>query len=287
MKRYFLKIIPYLFALCFGLILYYVAIKSEENIRSLFINIASVFIAIPLLFIIYELIQKYSKRKLNKEIFDFAKLQIDIEFMGMCHQLIKLIYPYEKQNNTFKGINNLLNLTSNDIKNEMSNDKYFAFQSLKNWYINEKNIQDLLNNSFIINKLNDDQIISIINVLKNVRSLQNIYRNINDLYIISDNKIDGFTIQSGLEMNPDNSKYPDRFLLLKNLEDDKYQVFDFGDFEKFKVSKLLFECSVNPKYIDLLSTSIYDTLQSINKWLEYTGFEFIIDTRMYKIRRKN
>ena len=151
--------------------------------------------------------------------------------------------------------------------------------------MSENKIQDLLDSSFILGKLSDDQIISIISVLKNVRTIQDLYRNIDNLFIMNNVSFEGYKVQSGLRMNPDNSEYPDRFLLLKELENNQYEVYDFGDFEKFKLPNLLLKCVVNPKYIILFSDVIYYTLTSINNWLNETGTEFLIDSRMYKFHK--
>lgn len=285
MNKIPLKILPYFIAFIFGLTLYFIAIYSDDNLKSLLINISSAFIAIPLLYLIYDLVHQASRKRLNKEVFEYAKMQIDREFMNICHQLVKLIYPYEKQNKSFEGINKLLNLSKDDIINEFKTNNYFGFQVLKNWYVSERKIQDMLDSSFILGKLNDDQIIAIIDVLKNVRSVQDVYRNIDDLFLMSSSKIEGFKIQSGSKMSASNSEYPDRYLLLKELGNEEYQVFDFGDFENFKLSKLLLECNLNPKHMLLLSATIYQTLKSINCWLDNTGLEFLIDMRMYKFRK--
>lgn len=285
MKKILLKILPYLIALIFGVILYVIAINSDDNLKSLLINISSAFIAIPLLYLIYDLVHQASRKRLNKEVFEYAKMQIDREFMNICHQFVKLIYPYKKQNKSFDGINKLLNLSKDDIINEFKTNNYLGFQVLKNWYVSEIKIQNMLDSSFILGKLNADQIITIIDVLKKVRSVQDVYRNIDDLFLMSNSGIEGFKIQSGSKMSASYSEYPDRYLLLKELGDEKYQVFDFGDFEKFKLSKLLLECKVNPKHILLLSETIYHTLKSVNFWLDNTGLEFLIDTRMYKFRK--
>ncbi|MHA1414563.1 MAG: hypothetical protein ACTSO4_18350 [Promethearchaeota archaeon] len=285
MKKYLLKLFPYILAFCFGLLLYVIAPKLNEEAKSLLINISSAFIAIPLLYLIYDLTLQASKKRLNKEIFEYAKMRIDREFLNICHQLIKLIYPYEKQNKSFEGIRLLLNLSKDEIIKEFKNNKYIGFQVLKNWYVSENNIQNLLDSSFILGRLSDGQIISIINVLKNIRTLQDIYSNIYDLYTMSNDSVKGFKIQSGIKINPEKSEYPDRYLLLKSIENDQYIVYDFGDFEKFKLPNLLLKCFVNPKYISLFSDTIYDTLTGINNWLNITGNEFLIDTRMYKFHK--
>ncbi len=287
MKKLSLKILPYFISLTFGLILFTISINSDDNLKSLLINISSAFIAIPLLYLIYDLVHQASRKKLNKEVFEYAKMQIDRELINISHQFVKLIYPYDKQNKSFDGITKLLNLGKDEIANEFISNTYLGFQVLKNWYVSETKIQNMLDSSFILSKLDDDQIIAIINVLKNVRSVQDIYRNIDELFLMSDTKIKGFKVQSGSQLSEQNSEYPDRYLLLRELDKEQHQVFDFGDFEQFKLSKLLLECNLNPKYINLLSESIFETLKSINNWLEYTGSEFLIDMRMYKFRKVN
>jgi len=261
------------------------AVKLDEDTKSLLINISSAFIAIPLLYLIYELTRQASTKRLNKEIFEYAKMHIDREFLNICHHLIKIIYPYEKQNKTFEGIKILLNLPKDEIIDEFRNNRYVGFQVLKNWYVSENKLQILLDSSLILGKLSDDQIISIINVLKNVRAIQDMYRDIDNLFIITSDKIQGFKVENGLKIDSDNIEYPDRYLLLKELGNNQYQVYDFGDFEKFKLSNLLFQCSVNPKYISSFSELIDDTLKGINDWLNKTGTEFLVDSRMYKFRR--
>lgn len=285
MKKYLLKILPYLLAFFFGLLLYIIAVNFNEDAKALFINISSAFIAIPLLYLIYELTQEASKKKLNREIIDYAKVNIDRELLTICHQLIKLIYPYEVQNKSLEGIKLLLNLTKEDIKKELENNEYIGFQVLKNWFISKDKIQNLLNSSFIIGKLNDDLIISIIMILKDIRAIKNLYSNNDTLYKFKNYKVEGFKIVSGLNDNPESLQYLDKYLLLKELGNSQYQVYDFGNFEKFKLSKLLLKCVVNTEYISLFSDLIYDVLKSIKSWVNGFGGEFLIDTRMYKFRK--
>ena len=110
MKKLSLKILQYLIAFLFGSLLFILANLLDDNLKSLLINISSAFIAIPLLYLIYDSIHQASRKKLNKEVFEYAKMQIDRELMNICHQFVKLIYPYDKQNKSFDGIAKLLNM---------------------------------------------------------------------------------------------------------------------------------------------------------------------------------
>ena len=120
----------------------------------------------------------------------------------------------------------------------MKENKYLGFQIFKHWEISEKGLHELLRNPFILGKMEDEQIISIIKVLKSLRALETIQR-IDELYIDTEQKAKGYKVQSGIEMNPENKKFPDRHRLLKHLTGDKFVVYDFGDIARYNLEKCL------------------------------------------------
>lgn len=63
----------------------------------------------------------------------------------------------------------------------------------------------------------------------------------------------------------------------------KYEVADFGDFAPYQLGKLLNVCIVNRKYLEAYAHEISDILKRINNWLELTGSEFLIDTKMFRL----
>ncbi len=76
------------------------------------------------------------------------------------------------------------------------------------------------------------------------------------------------------------------YLLLKELDNDKFLVEDFGDIEKYNISKSLNFYKVNDNCKDILSNHIYLILVNIKNWLKLTGYEFIIDSKEFKIIKK-
>ena len=95
LTKLLLHIAPYSACLIVGLVLYVVGTKLAENLKALLLNIAAAFVAIPFLYLIYEVTQKASQKKLNKELFDYAKMQIDREILSVINQLAKIVHPYE------------------------------------------------------------------------------------------------------------------------------------------------------------------------------------------------
>lgn len=285
-KQIFLKVWPYASCVFAGLMFFLASIQLTADYKGLFLNIAAAFLAIPFLYLIYELAQKFSQKRLNKELFDYAKMQIDRELLSIVNQLAKVVYPYEKQDFSFQGIQNFLSQSSSQIGDVVEKGEYIGFQVLKNWSISERNLHSILESPFILHRLEDDQIISVISILKELRSLESIQKNVTDLYVNTGKKVDNYKITSGKEISDRNTDYPDRYLLLRYLKGDKYQVADFGDFAPYHVGDLLNIFRFNNKYIEDYSDSIYDFIKTINEWLNLTGSEFLIDTKMFRLGMK-
>jgi hypothetical protein len=104
--------------------------------------------------------------------------------------------------------------------------------------------------------------------------------------MVTEKTAEKYKITSGKEMSDRNTEYPDRYLLLRHLGEDKYQVVDFGDFAPYRVSNLLNIFRSNEKYLDGISGSIFDFIQKINEWLDSTGSEFLIDAKMFRFGMK-
>jgi len=285
-KRLFLKIWPYAACLIAGYLFYNVGIKMGGDAKGLIHNIAAAFIAIPCLYVIYELAQRFSRKRLNKEIFDYGKMIVDREVLTIIGQLIKTVYPYETRDTSFQDIQTFLLLEKINMKGLIEESEYLGFQVFKGWTVTENNLHDILRNTFVVQRMDDEQIIAIITLLKSLRRLEAIQK-VETLNKVTERKTEKYRVQSGKTINPVNTEYPDRYLLLKHIKDDKYVVTDFGDFTPFQSSKLLNICTVQPQFIDSYADAISDVVADINRWLELTGGEFLIDTKMFRIGFSN
>jgi hypothetical protein len=283
-KKKLLKSLPYLAAIITGGIFYFLATFLDVKFYNLLINIAAAFFAIPLLYFFYETTKSFSHKKLNKEIFDYAKMQVDRELLSVLNQLQKIVYTLEEKDFSNEAINKFLSLKKEGLENQLRGNKYLGFQVYKHWGVSEKGLYELLKNPFILEKMEDEQIISIVSVLKSLRALETIQR-IDELYIETEETAKGYKVQSGIDMNPENKKFPDRHMLLKHLAQDKFVVYDFGDIPKYNLEKCLKYYKINNKLIGYYAEVIFDLLKDINSWLDATGLEFVIDTKMFRIRK--
>lgn len=280
-RKAFLKIFPYLSSILAGVIFYLFGIQSKD-FRDLFVNISAAFIAIPFIYLFYQMAEKYSKKKLNKEIIDYAKMQIDREILSLINQLSKILYPIEERDFTLKGINKFLSLKRDDLKKIISEKEYLGFQVFKKWDVIENNLHEILKNPYVLNRLEDEQVIAIIQLLKSIRYLEKIQK-IKDLYVETEKKASSFKIVRGKDINEENVKFLDRYLLLKDLGDNKFLVADFGDFPRYNMDKLLKIFKINNIYIDIYVDAMLDVINEINNWVDLTDSEFLIDTKMFRL----
>jgi hypothetical protein len=146
-----------------------------------------------------------------------------------------------------------------------------------------KNIQKTLESPFILGKLNDEQIISLILILKLLRSLELVHDYGIEMFALNQTNTVGYRVVRGTDINEKNIEYPDRFLLLKDKGDEKFITVDFGDFEPLQVTNLLNSYRIKDKFAQEYAESIYKILQEIKTWLNLTGNEFLLDTKAIRL----
>jgi len=249
-------------------------------------GISGAFLSIPILFLIYEQAKGYSKKKLNTKLFEHAKMQIDRDVLSGINQLMKLINQYDHVLLSPSGVKELLEISVTDIVYSLENNDYLGFQVFKNWVIAKDNISKILENAFILQQLEDDQLIAVVDMLDQIQLFNLIHERVKELYLETGKHKSGYKIQKGEDISKTNSKHPDRYLLLKHINKKEYIVEDFGDFPLYQKNKLLGIYKVNQEYVDNFSKSIFALIGVFKRWVELTEYEFIIDPDMFRGSRK-
>lgn len=256
----------------------------NENVKNLFIEISAAFFAIPLIYLFYQTAHNYSQKRLNKEIFDYAKMQVDREVLSIISQLSKLIND-EFNFHSLEDLSKTILLKPEEIEKRLSKSKFLGFKVFKNWDTMKNNLQEILKNPYILERLENEQIISIINIIKKLEILISFQKQ-KDLYLDTGEKIKSHKINGG-----NNNELPNRYILLKDAEQitnkkNTFIVLDFGDFYKFNLKKLLKYFIINEKYLKSYTATILILSKEINNWIELTGKELIINTNEYRFATK-
>jgi hypothetical protein len=100
-------------------------------------------------------------------------------------------------------------------------------------------------------------------------------------------KKEGYQIISGVEVDTKQIKHEITYLLLKKLDGGKGVVVDSSSFAKYYVEKLLTCYTLKKDFIKDYVQEIYDILEDISNWLAISGNEFLIDTKQFRIVRRN
>ena len=195
---------------------------------------------------------------------------------------MKMVYEIALSDFTTKTINKFLSIEKNALIQILSKGKFLGFQILKNWDISESELYDIMKNPYILKSLENDQIIYVIKILKDIRYLANI-QEIGELFVQLERKASSYEVADSSKFILSSSKYKDRIALLKRLKNARYLVSDFGDFELYNKGKLLHIYRINEKYLEIYCVAIYDLIKDINKWFDLTGGEFVIDTKIFRI----
>lgn len=284
-KKKLLEISPYFASILAGLLFLFIGLKLSADIKGLFISISAAFFAIPLIYLCYQVAHNRSQKRLNKEAFEYRKMEVDREILSIINQLQKIVYPLEERDFSTKGISEFISIGKHHLKEVLSKNEYLGFQIFKKWEVSEDNLHKVLENSSMFKRLQNEQITSIISIIKSLRNLESVQQS-EELYAGTDKKVTSYKIVSGKELNEENIKFPDRYLLLKDLGDNKSQVADFGDFPPYNINKLLQIFTIKEKYLETYSSAILDLIGEINIWVDLTGGEFIIDTEMFRLGYK-
>jgi hypothetical protein len=97
-----------------------------------------------------------------------------------------------------------------------------------------------------------------------------------DLFVINSSKV-----AHGNEL-------PDRYLLMKKINEKQSQVFNFGDFFPAHIPSLTNYYSFNDEYLSKFASTITLLIKSINKWIDLTNKEIIIDfVKSFRIKKSD
>jgi hypothetical protein len=275
-----------------GLIFYLLGNLLNSNIKNLFHNISAAFFVIPLLYLLYELTKMWTDRELNKEIYDFIKVQVDSEILSIVNKLMKMIQGYGQQRFSLSDIRHFLRFSRQTMECTLKNQTFLGFQVFKEWDSNEHALQLVLSHSFISSRLSNKYAISIIKLIKNLRSLKQLLRNFKVFIEIKNPKVCSkmnYQLIKGKEVDPFTSTSSENtsetYMLIKPLDGAKGRLVDFGNFGDYYESHLLDIYRMNEDYINLFINEILDILKDIECWLSITGNEFIVDTTIFRIAK--
>jgi hypothetical protein len=280
-RKFLLKALPYLLAISAGFLFYILGLSSGSP-KDLFFNLSAAFFAIPALYLFYDIAKNISQKKLNKEIFDYAKMQIDREVLPLICDLNSILYPLSEEPLSEKMVSHIISLNRADIDRLTTSAHPIGFYIFKDWSGIMSELHAILRNPYILQRLENEQIIAVLQIIKNAVSFGMVRLSLDGLYTESKAKPPAsYDVLSGKGM--DKEAGDNRYVLCKHLSEDNFQILDFGDFRKFSVDRgLLKTFDVNKDLLGIYNKEISDFIHSMRSWVDSTGGEFVIDPTAFR-----
>jgi len=269
--RLFWKTIPYI-SLLFSTALFFGLAYIEFNhvmrnnfLLSISANLGSVFF----IYFLYETIKAKSEKELKKEIFNYAKADVDKDIYSILRNLAKFFYGFQRGRLIMEAFR-LMRRPPEELEGLISDRKFIGFELFKSWDEIHEYFSKILENTFILNRLNDDQILVVLHMKNTLSNLKNVFDQKENFQKIG-KKVTNYTVVNSEDVDSRNKDYPNRYLLLRIFEDNKSVVEDFGDFSAFDTENLLDVYTIKKEAIGPLVIWTSETFKYIRKWLELTG----------------
>lgn len=167
MKMLFIKILPYLVAFVSGIVLYFLTEKliTDSGLNNLMVNIASGLVSIPMVFIFYDVINKITSRNLHNSIFESVTFEINsqlVELITFISGLLGLSAP-----SVTEELDDFLELENNEIYQKLNpkNPNIKILEDIKS------NLMNVIHKQTAFEILNEKQISSILNIIKEITFL--------------------------------------------------------------------------------------------------------------------
>lgn len=223
---------------------------------------------------------------LTDKIVDFLKKEIDQEILGLVSHFIRFVNKAGVKSDFFRDIQDFLGYTHEDILKLLENKKALGFYILKSFDEYEKKFHNFVNQAMSSQYYNREILNSLIDIYEWFSAYNSTRtRYFSKLLIKLEEKEENLFVMKGSEVAHGN-QFPDRYLLMKKINEKESQIHNFGDFYPGNISSLTNYHSFNKEYIGKFVDIILLLIKTINNWLDITNKEIIVDfVKSFRIKK--
>jgi len=239
--------------------------SSTEQLRIVFINLASSSFFVVVAYLFYDLIKSYIEKRDSRYIDSYIRSQISHDVFIVLYALKKYLHGYNLETNTVKNIFAINSYSKDHIESLIVNQSYIGFQIFKEMEDIREFFHGALENNLFIKYSPREYVMNLLKVIDLVVRVEQIFRN-DDNYLKSPEKAVEFICVNGKEINPENEE--SRFLLLKRTQiKNRAVVYDSGRFDQPEEDKLLDRYTLKPRIAGILANQIYELNGLLHFWL--------------------
>jgi len=224
------------------------------------------------------IIKLHENGGLFDKIDDYIKQKVDTEILTIAGHLGKMLFGYQGKSAP-ELMQLIMNLTDKEIEESIKSQKLIGFQIFKNFQIHEKKFREIADSAISSVHQNREMARPIIELvswvgrydaLNSPRSEDRWFKELNST--AKEYKVIPPT-QIG-----ENDNLPNRFILLKKIDEEKGIVTDFGDFiYKPRIKNLINFYEFDNNNLTTFISIIRHFISAVDDWLNLTNGEIIID----------
>jgi len=235
----------------------------------------------------------FAAGKLFNPLNDYMKGKIDKCFLDILIGVSNILFGTVSLSEGLQGIKNTLNLSINDIENAVQSVTFPGFLALNTYSETRNELINILNNLLTSNYFPRDWAVIVLRILDWIRIYQNVtsqrYTPSPIKYLIGSvsNK---YAVVSGYSINPQNPV--DSKIVLeviyeggkKYIDSEKGKVINKTNYSVESFDVLHRMCRYNNHSYAMMAKIFYEIIDLGNKWMEFTGNEFVLDPDIYQIK---
>lgn len=234
------------------------------------------------------IIEMKAKGILTDKILDFLKKEIDQEMLMLISHLVRFINKSSEKTNFLEDVTAFINYEKKDIIEILKNKKIIGFYLLKSFHEHEKKFNSFINQAMGSQYYNREILNSLIDIYEWFAAYDDMRsKYFSNILVKLDKTEDRLHVVDSSQITH-NNQYPDRYILMKKINEQESQVHNFGDFYPGNVSDLLNYYQFNEEYLDKYAGSILLLIKSFNNWLQLTNNEIILDfVKTFRAKQTN
>ncbi len=225
---------------------------------------------------------------IDDKIFLFLKEKIDQEILGLISHFIRFIKMNSKKPNFFKEVQDFLNIDKKNLNKLLKDKKILGFYLLKSFDEYEENFRKIISEALCSPYYKREILHAIIDIYEWFPIYAKFWTEYSSKFFIKlkEKEKDLFVIH-GSKISQDN-KMDRRYLLMKRIDKEKAIVLNFGDFPLGIIPNLTNYYKLNPDYLEKYVDTILYLINKINKWLDLTNNEILMDfIKQFRIKKAN
>jgi len=232
------------------------------------------------------IIEMHNRGLLTDKILDFLKKEIDQELLSLILHFTRYICHENDSTNMFESVQEFLNYSETDILEILKNKRTLGFYVLKSFEENEESFKKFVNQAIGSKYYNREILNALIDIYEWFSYYKKSRREHFSTILLKDEKTDeSFFVINSSNISSD-SKFSNRYLLMKKLDEDNGQIVNFGDFAPGHIKSLTNYYSFNNRNLSHFSSTIIMLIGLIKKWLDLTNGEFIVDfVKNFRIKK--